>query len=58
MDGSRTQTAGVPLVTVDVTVWVPTMVEVTEELGTLMRPSVVASALRVSLLAGGSAAFM
>ncbi len=58
VEGSRTQTAGEPAVTLEVTVWVPTTVEVTEELGALMSPSVVASALRVSLLAGGSAPFM
>ena len=33
-------------------------VEVTAEVGALVSPSVMASVLRVSLLAGGSAAFM
>ena len=46
------------MVTLEVTVCVPTTVEVTEDLGALMSPRATASALRVSLPAGGSAAFM
>jgi hypothetical protein len=58
VEGTSTHTAGTPVVTVDVTVSVPTTVEVTEELGALTSPRATASALRVSLLARGSAAFM
>jgi len=58
VEGSRTQTAGDPVVTLEVTVCVPTTVEVTEDLGALMSPRFPASLLRVSLPAGGSAAFM